>query len=92
MKDTHTPKDDGKVLGDINPRPGTTDTLPRTRRSGSDVDWNDEEGRNDAEKRRDQEEGAGSRDLGQSTEGTGGGSRNYRPAGTTGSDIGNRPE
>ena len=25
-------------------------------------------------------------------EGTGGGSRNYRPAGTTGGDIGNRPE
>jgi hypothetical protein len=90
MKETHTPKDDGKVLGDINPRPGTKDTLPRSRKPGSEVDWDDEEGRNDLEKRT--EHPAGSRDVGQSTEGTGGGSRNYRPAGTTGSDIGNRPE
>lgn len=90
MKEKHTPQDDGKVLGDINPQPGTKDTLPRTRRTGSEVDWDDEEGRTDDEQRRDHP--AGSRDVGHSSEGIGGGSRNYRPAGTTGGDIGNRPE
>lgn len=90
MTEKHTPQDDGKVLGDINPQPGTKDTLPRTRKPGSDVDWDEETGRDEAEKRR--EHPAGSRDLGQSSEGIGGGSRNYRPAGTTGGDIGNRPE
>ena len=89
MKEKHSPQDDGKILGDINPQPGTKDTLPRARRLSSEVDWDDEEGKEAAEKR---DHPAGSRDVGQSTEGTGGGTRNYRPAGTTGSDIGNRPE
>jgi len=89
MKEKHTPQDDGKILGDINPKPGTKDTLP-SRRPGSEVDWDEEAGQDEAEKRRDHS--SGSRDVGQSTEGTGGGTRNYRPAGTTGSDIGNRPE
>jgi hypothetical protein len=90
MTEKHSPQDDGKILGDINPQPGTKDTLPRARRLSSEVDWNDEAGKDEAEKREDHS--SGSRDVGQSTEGTGGGTRNYRPAGTTGSDIGNRPE
>lgn len=89
MKEPHKPQDDSRILGDINPKPGTQDTRPRDRRPGSNVDWDGEEGTDQNEPGR---EHPGSRDVGQSTEGIGGGTRNYRPGGTTGSDIGNRPE
>jgi hypothetical protein len=88
MPDKDTKKDESKILGDINPLPDRSAVQrPRPDSSG---DWDGDPGRDDLDNEK--KERSGSRDLGQSTEGTGGGSRNYRPAGTTGSDIGNRPE
>jgi len=89
MKEKHTPQDDGKVLGDINPEPSRTNTQQWDREAGSSEEWEEPETGENAPRRQDR---PGARDLGQSTEGTGGGSRNYRPATTTGSDIGNIPE
>jgi hypothetical protein len=90
MSEKDPQKDDSKILGDINPLPDRSAVPSKKRRAGSSVDWDGDPGTDDLDD--EQEERPGSRDVGQSTEGTGGGTRNYRPAGTTGSTIGNRPE
>jgi hypothetical protein len=86
---------DGRILGDINPRPGSTGRLP-----ADDID-EAEKGEMDESmvggSRHDRTEHSGSRDV---TEGVSGGlgtetggTRNYRSGtGATGGDIGNRPE
>jgi hypothetical protein len=86
----------GRILGDINPRPGSSRRLP-----ADEVDTDAEKGEMDESmvggSRHDRTEHSGTRDV---TEGvTGGlgtetgGTRNYRSGtGATGGDIGNRPE
>jgi hypothetical protein len=93
MNDDHN---GGRILGDINPRPGT---MGRNR----PIDIDDEERAAETDEsmvggsRHDRAEHSGSRDVTEGvTGGTGtetGGTRNYRTGtGATGGDIGNRPE
>jgi hypothetical protein len=85
---------DGRILGDINPRPGSKDRL---RPDGVDAETGEMDESMVGGSRHDRSEHSGSRDV---TEGvTGGlgtetgGTRNYRTGtGATGGDIGNRPE
>ena len=75
-----------RILGDINPRPGTREReMPESERDGSENEESMVGG-----SRHDRSEHAGSRDV---TEGVTGGTGNYRTGtGVTGGDIGNRPE
>jgi len=83
-----------RILGDINPRPGTRDReMPESERDDSLENEESMVGGS----RHDRSEHAGSRDVTEGvTGGTGtetGGTRNYRTGtGVTGGDIGNRPE
>jgi hypothetical protein len=86
-------KKQSSILGDINPKPGTEEHVRSGASSGSERDPQSMSGGS----KHDRTEHSGSRDV---TEGvTGGlgpetgGSRNYRQgSGSTGGDIGNRPE
>jgi len=89
----------GRILGDINPRPGTQDHR-RPRGGAEAVEFDDTLETDESMvggSRHDRDEHPGSRDVTEGvTGGTGtetGGSRNYRTGtGATGGDIGNRPE
>jgi len=102
MKDTPDQKtqDDTRVLGDINPEPGSRIGLPNRRQgtgSESTDEWDEDENAASGGSNHDRTKHVGSRDVTEGTTGgTGtevGGTRNLRTGtGATGTDIGGEPE
>jgi len=87
-------RNDGRILGDINPRPDSDTGLPS---DVSDTEMDESTESMVGGSRHDRSKHSGSRDVTEGvTGGTGtetGGTRNYRTGtGATGGDIGNRPE
>jgi hypothetical protein len=83
-------KETDKILGDIDPNPGTEDVIP----GSAEVNLEDQTAM-DGGSQSDPGEHAGARDITGSTSGgtESGGTRNFRQgSGHTGSPIGNRPE
>jgi hypothetical protein len=92
MADDDKDRIENKILGDIDPAPGTTDHLPGGAAGSDDQNVQSAEGGS----QNDPDEIAGNRDVTGVIGGVGtetGGTRNYRQGtGATGGDIGNRPE
>jgi hypothetical protein len=90
---TENQNDDGKVLGDINPRREHSNKAGSVRHTANDADREDETtmepGPNQGNPKH-----SGSRDVSHTAGASEtGGSRNFRSTGgATGSDLGNRPE
>ena len=92
MADNDNDRTADKVLGDIDPAPGTGDHLRGSGTGGDEEDIKSSTGGS----QEDPDEIAGNRDVTGGIGGVGtetGGTRNYRQGtGATGGDIGNRPE